>query len=611
MMPAALCPMPRPSLFRSLCVSALLVFAAPLSAQETTSAPAAIAALTWVQIEAQPDEATARERAAAWSAVFPDVQGYSVGRGWYAIALGPYDPVNADLRLRALKAENLIPADSFLATVPDFGPMFWPVAGPAPVDGAGTLPAPVEVTPLDTPEPTTEAAAPEDTPAPALPDETPEEARASEALLTQTEREDLQRALEWFGFYASSIDGAFGRGTRASMAAWQSAQGQEPTGILTTAQRAQLTAAWQDEIRAFGFETISEPEAGIEVTLPGALVEFDHYEPPFVHYREKDGSGVRFFLISTPGTEATLSGLYSTLQSLEIMPQTGPRELGESSFTLRGESADIVTLAEASAGRGLVKGWMLSFPAADAARMERVVTTIRASFRGTGDKALDPGMVPLSDSTRQGLLAGLEVRHARLSASGFYVDAGGAVLTSAATVAQCGRILLDGVTEATVALSDPATGLAVLKPATPLAPTAHAALSPGLPAQGAAVALAGYSYADRLSAPVLTYGRMAEVGGLDGETGINRLALSALPGDAGGPVLAADGSVFGILLPRVEGGARVLPADVSFAADAARIAAVLTAAGIRPETATGGAALPPAELTRQAVAMTVLVSCFD
>ena len=61
----------------------------------------------------------------------------------------------------------------------------------------------------------------------------------------------MQTALQWFGFYTSTIDGAFGRGTRASMAAWQEAQGLDPTGILTTAQRATLTTAWRDETRAF------------------------------------------------------------------------------------------------------------------------------------------------------------------------------------------------------------------------------------------------------------------------------------------------------------------------------------------------------------------------
>jgi S1-C subfamily serine protease len=217
----------------------------------------------------------------------------------------------------------------------------------------------------------------------------------------------------------------------------------------------------------------------------------------------------------------------------------------------------------------------------------------------------------LDESARQGLLAGLEVRHARLSRSGFYVDAAGAVLTTAEAVDQCGRILLDGVTEATVALSDPSTGLAVLKPASALAPASFAALSPAAPAPGAELAVAGYSYEDRLSAPVLTFGQMAEAGSLNGEPGINRLAMSVLPGDAGGPVVARDGSVVGMLLPKAVDSGRLLPADVAFATAAEGIARVLTSAGVTATTATAGADLSPEALTKAATGMTVLVSCFD
>lgn len=597
----ALCLCAVPVLALSLPVPALLVTAAPAVAQSATEP---VAATAWVQIEAQPDLTIARERAAAWAAVFSDVQGYALGNGWYAIALGPFDGLVAETRLQLLRNENLIPRDSFLADGTDFGPMFWPNDGAAPDVAPDALAGTAAISPE---EPAAEALPP----APALPDETPDEARASESLLTQAEREDLQTALQWFGFYSSTIDGAFGRGTRASMAAWQQAQGLEPTGILTTAQRATLTDAWRSETAAFGFETLTEAEAGIEATIPAALVEFDHYEPPFVHYRAKDGSKTRLILISTPGSAATLSGLYDTLQTLEIMPPEGPRELAEDGFAIKGVNSDIVTVAEATAKRGLVKGWMLSYAAADAARMERVVQTLRTSFRGVGDKALDPGMVPLDDSAKQGLLAGLEVRHARISRSGFYADASGAVLTTTEAVDQCKRILIDGATEASVALTDAATGLAVLKPATRLAPASFATLAAAAPARGAELAVAGYSYEDRLSAPVLTFGQMAEAGGLDGATGVNRLAITTLAGDAGGPVLARDGTVVGMLLPKGDDKGRVLPADVGFATAPAELARVLAAAGITSSPAPAATDLTPEELTKRATAMTVLVSCFD
>ena len=79
-------------------------------------------------------------------------------------------------------------------------------------------------------------------PAPvALPEETRREAQRSEQTLTRDERMELQRALQWFGFYDAAIDGDFGRGTRNSMAAWQTAAGVgDVTGILTTRQRSRL-----------------------------------------------------------------------------------------------------------------------------------------------------------------------------------------------------------------------------------------------------------------------------------------------------------------------------------------------------------------------------------
>lgn len=553
----------------------------------------------WVQIEAQPSLAEAETRARAWSAVFPDVQGYSLRDGeWYGLMLGPYDRAGAEERQFQLLAENLIPGDSFLTDDAEFGQQFWPV-------GAVALPDPAP-----TEEPAAEAAPEAPEVAAPAPDETPDEARASEALLTQAEREGLQEALKWFGFYGATVDGAFGRGTRASMAAWQEAKGHEPTGILTTAQRAELVAAYQDEQAAFGFETITEPEAGIEITYPAAMLQFDHYEPPFVHFTAKDGSDLRMVLISTPGDRATLTGLYDMLQTLEIMPADGPRSLSEDSFTLRGESADRVAEAEVGVSRGLVKGWLLAWDRSDA-RMDRVVQTLRASFRGVGDRALDPGLVPLEESARQGLLSGLELRKPRLSRSGFYVDAKGTVLTAAEAVAQCGRITLDGTVDATVTLADPATGLAVLSPARPLSPPAVAGFQLAPDRIGAEVAVSGYSYEDRLSAPVLTFGTLADSAGLAGETGVKRLALAALPGDAGGPVLDGTGAVLGMLLPRAEGGARLLPDDVALAVTGATIAATLAPKGITLAEAVTEGAMAPEDLARRAARMTVLVSCWD
>ena len=596
---------------------ALLILAAALL---SALAPAHAQDRVWLQIEAQPTLPEARDRAEAYSAVFPETNGFHLRSGWYAIALGPYGVAEGAARLNALKRENLIPRDSFIADGREFTEQFWPASGLAPEP---------EATPLDAPETILEQALPEADaiadpgllaePAPvapepepaAEPEETVQQARASEAELSAEDRKLLQVALQWFGFYEGGIDGAFGRGTRASMAAWQEAMGLEATGILTSRQRATLVANYQAEVAEFGFAEVVEEEAGIQTTLPLALVEFDHYEPPFVHFREKDGSGLTLVLISQPGDAAALSGLYDVLQTLEAMPATGERAKTDKDFRIHGTSATRDSHAWAQLVSGTVKGFMLISAPGNEERDARILQVLESSFKSTGATALDPGMVPMEESARRGLLAGLEVRKPKFSRSGFFVDEAGSVVTTAEAISGCSRITLEREVEATVKAGG--QGLALLVPSAPLAPAAVAEFQLSPDRIGAEVSVAGYSYEDRLPAPVLTFGTLEESTGLSGEDGVKRLALSALPGDAGGPVVDAAGGVMGLLLPpdAAADPARELPPGVSFAASSTAVAAFLKGAGIAVKEAALTERLPPAQLTKRATGMTVLVSCWE
>lgn len=224
----------------------------------------------WVQVEAQPSLAEAEGRARDYAAEFPNVSGYQLSSGWYAIVLGPYVPEAAAGTLADLRSSGAIPRDSFVTDGGTHRQQFWPV---------GTIAEQLEATVVDP------AVAPDAPVIEVMPaEESPREAKASEAELDADGRKALQTAMAWYGFYEGGIDGAFGPGTRNSMAAWQEANGFEPTGVLTTKQRTTLAGNYQADQAEFGFVSVSEPEAGIEITLPLALVQFDHYEPPFVHY---------------------------------------------------------------------------------------------------------------------------------------------------------------------------------------------------------------------------------------------------------------------------------------------------------------------------------------
>ena len=168
--------------------------------------------------------------------------------------------------LQVYRRERQIPRDSFIARSNNLRQQFWPVG--ASTAGSGIVLAPAQpVQPQETAE-----AAPQPAPEPA--DETPAQARRSEQRLTRDERKDLQIALKAGGFYASAIDGAFGRGTRRSMADWQAAFGHEETGVLTTRQRQQLMDQYNAPLISVGMRRITDDQAGIALQIPSGEVAF-------------------------------------------------------------------------------------------------------------------------------------------------------------------------------------------------------------------------------------------------------------------------------------------------------------------------------------------------
>ncbi len=595
--------------------------------------------VVWVQIEAQPSLAEATDRARAYETLLDDVNGFSLGGGWYGIAVGPYRRADAELVLRSYVRDGLVPRDSFIQQSDRFRQQFWPVGANVLETGVIDAPAGVETgdetetvsetttpevttTPLDptTPaeaeaegegetevaeaEPET-AAAPE----PPEPDETPAEARRTERALTAQERKDLQIALQWAGFYDAAIDGAFGRGTRASMGAWQAANGYDQTGVLTTRQRAALIAQYNAVLDGLGLQMVRDEKAGIEIMMPTAEVEFARYEPPFAHYDTSGNLGARVLLISQSGNQDTLYGLYDIMQTLEIVPLDGPRERKRNSFELIGENGSIISQTQVSLENGEIKGFTLIWPAGDEDRRRRVLAEMSKSLTSLPN-VLDAA-AGNSDAQAIDLVAGLQIRQPKIARSGFFIDDNGSVVTTSEVVASCSHVTLDADTDATVVATDEARGLALLKPESRLAPLAVAEFSNAAPRLQSEISVAGYSYEGVLSAATLTFGALSDLKGLNGDATLKRLSVKAQPGDAGGPVFDERGHVVGMLLPRTDGD-RKLPEDVSFALDGGVILKAAESAGLGGQMAQGAAGpIAPRDLTLRAQGMTVLVSCWE
>ncbi|RRH73906.1 peptidoglycan-binding protein [Falsigemmobacter faecalis] len=565
----------------------------------------------WIQIEARNSLPAAEERLQRWSAELPGVTGFRLSSGWIAVAIGPFSPDEARARLSELRAAGMIPADSYIPDNRLLREQIWsdgsaPLAAPP----LGAPIAPVTAAPLTDPAAPGPGASEVTSPAPEAPAETLAQSRAAEARLTREERRNIQEALAWAGTYTSAVDGAFGPGTRAAISEWQGRMEYDPTGVLSTAQRSELVGAWQAEVTALGLELVKDEEAGIQAVLPLGLVEFDRYAPPFVLYRPKAQSGMELRLISQPGDQALLEALYHDLAASGLVPSEGPRELRRGGFTLSGRDGAVEVHARAELDGAAIRGWLLRAPVAEADRSLRVMQSLSSGFKGIGRQVLDPGLVPIDEGLRAQLQNGLEPAPPRAALSGFYIDGAGQVMTALAPLEGCREVYLDNVTRAEVSWQDADLGLAVLRPATPLAPAVVAGFAAALPVRGAEAVLSGFSFGAGLSLPSVSFGRLEAGTAPDGTPGRATLRMAATLADAGGAVLGPDGLVIGVLLPDTEVAGTALPEGVSLIAPAPQILGGLGRGGPRLQAAPSqGGVKAPEDLTRIGSDLAVQVIC--
>lgn len=565
----------------------------------------------WIQIEARNTLAGAEDRVRHWAGLLPDVAGFALTSGWYGVVLGPYSQAEAPARLEELRLLGAIPSDSFIPDGRIFRGQFWPVGAPEVTAAPNAVPS-VSVSPIPESGVVEERSPIETTPVtPAIPQETLAEARAGEAALSRDERMDIQRALQWSGTYASGIDGAFGPGSRAAISAWQALQGEEPSGVLTSAQRRVLVEGWQAEMTALGLETRRDEEAGIEADLPLGLVEFERYAPPFAQYGERDGSGTQIWLISQPGDQRALDGLQDLLAGLAIMPPGGPRARPGRSIEISGRDGEIETFASAELSGGAIRGWLVSARVGDTARTNRIIQALKTSFRPIGSQVLDPGLVPLDDASKAAMLTGIEKRLPERAGSGFYISGEGLVMTAASLVEDCAKVTLDAGLEARVVQRDAASGHAILQPATPLAPRRFAQFSASLPPQGSEISVAGFPFGAAVGLPAQTFGQFTATEAMPGNATRALVSLPAMAGDVGGAVLGPDGLVIGVLQERGGDSARALPPEVHDLAPVAAIAGASAAAGrVLALEAAGGGARVAEDLTAIGNALAVQVACW-
>ena len=259
---------------------------------------------------------------------------------------------------------------------------------------------------------------------------------------------------------------------------------------------------------------------------------------------------------------------------------------------------------------GAVKGFTLVWPPERDDQIARVLPMMQQSFSALPG-ALDPAAVPEGVGEDVDMVSGLDVRQPELVRTGFFIDAQGSVLTTTEAVeGQCARILINEAYPATVAYSDTALGLAVLRPEQRLAPLAFAEMADAPGRLRSEIAVAGFPFDGALNAASMAFGTLADLQGINGEDTMQRLDVATAASEAGGPVFDTTGTVLGMVLPGMVSG-RALPEGVTMALRADQLGTVLAEAGITPTVSARTEAMNRERLARLGADMTVTVSCWN
>lgn len=573
----------------------------------------------YIQIEAERGEGPALERAQDWAQSFSELRGFALPGGWFGLVLGPLERDEAVARMAELKAQGVIPDDSFIAEGDRYRAPFWPVgaapagmeSGASTVTGSTATPPPETTTPTTTTPATVVEPEPEPEPDPAqLLAEARRAGRAAEAELDRADRMGLQRLLAFAGAYRGGIDGDFGPGTRGAIREWQGQAGELVTGYLTPAQIKALNDARRQALAELGMAALDAPRTGIAMDAPLGLMKFDKMAPPFAIWRGKNGLGIEMYLFSRRGNGGDMTALGDLIAALDIMPANAKRRDNKAGFTIEGETGTLTSFAEARLEDGVIRGFVLVWPQGDEARHSTVLEAMRDSFTPLPRGVIgmpQPGALTVS---AEALRQGVEGAGPRAAGSGVYVSADGQALTASALVQGCSELLMNG-TPARLVSWDQTSGLALIAPQHATAPQQIAQISgASLPTKGQPVAVAGFSWPGALPSAVVTMGQMLSPPGVGGDATLASATISRQPGDTGGPLLNAAGQVAGLLLPLPEQEGRSFPPELAPLRTAGAMAEFLGKAGVTPAAAEVGAtALAPAELAERGRVLTVEITC--
>ena len=198
------------------------------------------------------------------------------------------------------------------------------------------------------------------------------------------------------------------------------------------------------------------------------------------------------------------------------------------------------------------------------------------------------------------------------SGSGFVVSAAGHILTNAHVVEGCRRFTVDGSPAMLLASSEQYDLALLQSPEAASRPVAtFSAASAKLNSDVTAV---GFPYAGLLGGLNVTRGTVSSLKGMGGDLVTMQISAPVQSGNSGGPLLAADGEVVGVVVAKLDA-VKVadlmgdLPQNVNFAIRGEIATLFLSQNGVEPKLSLDDSPLSPEMLARQAQGFTTFIEC--
>ncbi|MEF2072157.1 serine protease [Consotaella aegiceratis] len=405
----------------------------------------------------------------------------------------------------------------------------------------------------------------------------------ADAYNSQTEhdfRQGLQMRLAWTGDYAGRFDGDVGPETLRAIRDFQARHGLEATGIMDQPFLRLLLVESDRAETGTGFALVDDAVTGVRVGLPLSLVR-DLGQTEIGHLWRSSDDGIEIETARFTDGGRTLDDLFAVLSTPSSERSVTAKTFGGTWFSIAGKESERSYLIRFATRDGELRGYSLSYDAANADVMEpfaRVSANLFEPFAGEPAAARVAqnrglGFGPMVDvsghSTDMVAYADpfADARGGRLgdfgsdrsapadkpadsSGTGFVV-ADGWLLTNAHVARSCKTILVGNHGVADGQILDEAADLALLHVSgeTLGEPLRMAADAPRL---GEDILALGFPLRSILADSLnVTRGNVSSLMGLMNDSRYLQISAPIQPGNSGGPLVDLSGRVVGVVTAKL------------------------------------------------------------